>query len=72
LIATAAMPFVKAKLNCKRNDLRIAAIVLELGATIVTRNRRDFARVAGLSIEDYSTEARRRLLCDIITYRSRQ
>lgn len=45
---------VKAKLNVKRNDLRIAAIVQELGATVVTRNRRDFGRVAGLVIEDWS------------------
>lgn len=45
---------VKAKLNVKRNDLRIAAIALELGGVIVTRNRRDFGRVASVVIEDWS------------------
>src|SRR5436190_12384875 len=45
---------VSAKLNVKHNDLRIAAIAQQLGATVVTRNRRDFARVPRLTIEDWS------------------
>ncbi|MFT3881627.1 MAG: type II toxin-antitoxin system VapC family toxin [Gemmatales bacterium] len=42
------------KLNVKNNDLRIAATALELRATVVTRNLRDFGRVPGLLIEDWS------------------
>jgi tRNA(fMet)-specific endonuclease VapC len=45
---------VKHRLNVKNNDLRIAATALELGATIVTRNIRDFGRVPGLMMEDWS------------------
>ena len=42
------------KLNVGNYDLRIAAVALEAGATIITCNLRDFRRVPGLNCEDWS------------------
>jgi tRNA(fMet)-specific endonuclease VapC len=37
-----------------KNDLRIAAIALETGMTIVSRNLRDFRQISGLTVKDWS------------------
>lgn len=45
---------VRLKLNVGKMDLRIAALALDLGATVVTNNAVDFARVPGLTWVDWS------------------
>jgi tRNA(fMet)-specific endonuclease VapC len=42
------------KLNSRKMDLRMAVIALECPAIVVTRNVRDFQRVPGLVVEDWS------------------
>ena len=42
------------KLGVKHMDLRIAAITLEHGGTLVSRNTKDFLTVPSLQIQDWS------------------
>jgi tRNA(fMet)-specific endonuclease VapC len=42
------------RLSIGSMDLRIAAVALENGLTVITRNCRDFGRVPGLATDDWS------------------
>ncbi len=51
--AIARVAYLKSlRLNVRLMDLRIAAIALENGAADMTRNRRDFDRIPGLTVEE--------------------
>lgn len=43
------------KIRIGTGDLRIAAIAITLGATVLTRNLADFRKVPGLKVEDWTT-----------------
>jgi tRNA(fMet)-specific endonuclease VapC len=45
---------LRQKIRAGTQDLRIASIALAVGGTVVTRNQRDFQRVPGLPIADWS------------------
>ena len=42
------------KIRIGTRDLRIGATALALGGTLLTRNRKDFARIPNLAIEDWT------------------
>ena len=42
------------KIRIGTQELRFTVIALNQNATVVTRNRRDFGRVPGLKIKDWS------------------
>lgn len=47
---------VRQKIRIGTRDLRIAAIAISRNGIVVTRNRRDFERVPGLQLDDWTIE----------------
>lgn len=47
--------FQRAKIRIGTMDLKIAAIVLSRGATLLSRNLADFRKVPGLKVEDWAS-----------------
>lgn len=47
---------LRQKVRIGTRDLRIAAIALSINGTVVTRNRRDFEKVPGLQIVDWTID----------------
>ncbi len=46
--------FMRQRIRIGTQDLRIAAIVISKNGILVTRNQRDFSRVPGLRLEDWT------------------
>jgi tRNA(fMet)-specific endonuclease VapC len=55
LAATTFQDFKSRKIKLATMDLRIAAIAITKQVILLTRNRKDFAKVPGLTIEDWTT-----------------
>ncbi|AOX00319.1 nucleic acid-binding protein [Moorena producens PAL-8-15-08-1] len=47
---------IQQRIRIGSQDLRIASIVISVEGILVTRNRRDFERVPGLTIEDWTID----------------
>ena len=54
--ATQHQQLRKARYRTSKMDLRIAAIALSLGATLLTRNLSDFQMITGLACENWTTQ----------------